>query len=167
MAVVAALIVGCGSVTRTLRVTSEPSGAEILIDGRIVGTTPYEEIFLSHGVRRCELRHEGYRRLVVALDVERPWWQVFPLSFVTDVLWPVDLHDDHAFALELVPIGSSRAGFADAEDAYERYQAVKRFMKARQEAFAGHRGGASDADTPDPQGDGQPAPDADAGSGDP
>lgn len=147
MALVAALLVGCGGVTRTLRIASDPPGAQVVLDGRPVGTTPYEEVFLSHGVRRCELRLDGYRRLVVALDVARPWWQVFPLSFVTDVLWPVPLRDDHAFNLELLPVGSTRAGFADAEDAFDRFQAVKRFMKAREEAFAAHRGGTS-ADEP-------------------
>ena len=88
-----ALLPAC--VTRKLFVNSEPPGAEVILDGRSVGTTPYEETFLSYGVRRLELRLPGYGRHIQLVDLERPWWQVFPMSLVTDVFWPWELLDEH------------------------------------------------------------------------
>ena len=64
-----ALLPAC--VTRKLFVNSEPPGAEVILDGRSVGTTPYEETFLSYGVRRLELRLPGYGRHIQLVDLER------------------------------------------------------------------------------------------------
>jgi hypothetical protein len=88
-------------VTRKLTIRSEPLGAQVILDGRVVGTTPYEETFLSYGVRRLELRLSGFDTKTIDMHVSRPWWQVFPFSLFTDVLLPVDIHDDRDFAYQL------------------------------------------------------------------
>ena len=137
----AGLAGGCG-VTRTLHVDSSPPGATVLLDGRSVGETPYTEVFLSYGVRRLELRHEGHARDVREIDVARPWWQYFPLSFFSDLLWPAPLTDDHYVAVELIPAHRVGGEFGDAQDAFAQLQALKRLLAAREAAFHGHRPGA-------------------------
>jgi hypothetical protein len=148
-----ALTAGCG-VTRTLQIDSVPSGATVLLEGREVGTTPYSEVFLSYGVRRLELRLEGYTRDVTKIDVGRPWWQYFPASFFADLLWPQALVDEHFVAIELIPAGRVGAGFGEAQDAFAEYQALKRYLEGRDAAFHGHR-----PDSPDnPETDGESGP---------
>lgn len=143
--------------TRTLHVDSSPPGATVLLDGRPVGSTPYTEVFLSYGVRRLELRREGYARDVREIDVVRPWWQYFPLSFFSDLLSPVPLEDDHYLAIELIPADRVGGAFGDAQDAFAQLQALKCLLAARDDAFHGHRPGAyggeaeaGDADSPEP-----------------
>jgi len=128
-------------VTRTLHVDSSPAGATVLLDGRLVGETPYTEAFLSYGVRRLELRHEGHARDVREIDVVRPWWQYFPVSFFSDLLWPAPLTDDHYVAVELIPAGRVGGEFGDAQDAFAKLQALKRLLASREAAFHGHRPG--------------------------
>lgn len=152
----AGLAGGCG-VTRTLHVDSSPAGATVLLDGRPVGATPYTEVFLSYGVRRLELRHEGHARDVREIDVVRPWWQYFPLSFFSDLLWPAPLTDDHYVAVELIPAHRVGGEFGDAQDAFAQLQALKRLLAAREAAFHGHRPGAPGAPS-DPGADATPDP---------
>lgn len=162
------LTTACG-VTRTLHVDSEPAGAIVLLDGREVGTTPYSEVFLSYGVRRLELRLGGHSRDVSEVDVERPWWQYFPASFFADLLWPQALEDDHYVAIELTPAGRIGAGFGEAQDAYAEFQALKRYLAARDAAFHGHRPESPDGPTGAGESDDEaelPA-DPEAGSGPP
>jgi hypothetical protein len=77
-------------------------------------------------VRRLELRHPGRVRLLTELDIERPWWQVFPISIVTDLLVPVPLKDQHAFLFELTPVADVPMGFEQADAAYQRMLDLKR-----------------------------------------
>jgi hypothetical protein len=124
----ALLFVAPGCVTRKLFLRSEPPGAEVVLDGKVVGTTPYEETFLSYGVRRLELRLPGFQREIQSLDVERPWWQYFPMSLVTDVLWPFRIEDDHHFVVALHPyeaLGGREEAEAAALEAYEKLKALR------------------------------------------
>lgn len=51
-------------------IMSEPSGAEVTIDGRSVGTTPLEVATLSTGVHKVQLKREGYKTLERELDLK-------------------------------------------------------------------------------------------------
>lgn len=44
-----------------LTIYSSPSGAEVIVDGNVVGATPIKELNLSVGTHRLVLRKEGYR----------------------------------------------------------------------------------------------------------
>ena len=159
----AGLTGACG-VTRTLHVDSSPAGATVLLDGRAVGATPYTEVFLSYGVRRLELRHEGHARDVREIDVVRPWWQYFPLSFFSDLLWPAPLTDDHYVAVELIPAHRVGGEFGDAQDAFAQLEALKRLLAARKAAFHAHRPGAPGAAAP-PDADGAASDGVEQGDG--
>ncbi len=126
------LLVGLpGCVTRKLFIRSEPPGAEVILDGRLVGTTPYEEEFFSYGVRALELRLSGFERTFVEIDVWRPWWQVFPMSLVTDLIWPFEIVDDRTFSIPLMPykdFGGPEEAEAAAREAYEKLKALREAM---------------------------------------
>jgi|GEM_PF-2925581 formylglycine-generating enzyme required for sulfatase activity len=52
-----------------ITVTSEPYGADVLIDGKNVGKTPYVNQKISRGPHRVELRKEGYNGLVKVIKI--------------------------------------------------------------------------------------------------
>jgi hypothetical protein len=115
-------------VTRKLFIKSEPAGAQVILDGRLVGTTPYEATFLSYGVRSLELRLPGFERQFDELDVWRPWWQVFPISLITDVLWPFTIEDNRTFKIPLTvyeEFGGPEEAERAAREAYEKLKAMR------------------------------------------
>jgi len=141
-------LLGPGCVTRKIFLRSEPSGAELFLDGAPVGTTPHEREFVTYGSHRVELRMPGRERVVGVIDVERPWWQVFPISLFTDLVWPGDIEDRHEFGFTL-PLQGGGGGLEEAEAAYERLRAARE--RAREE-LEGGRGDASGAPSADAAG---------------
>ena len=53
-----------------ITIKSEPSGAEIYIDGKKVGTTPYLSEMIEFGRRRVELRKYGYEPYVKVVTIK-------------------------------------------------------------------------------------------------
>jgi eukaryotic-like serine/threonine-protein kinase len=45
----------------SLQVASEPSGARVSVDGKVVGTTPLETLAVSPGFRRVEIKYKGFQ----------------------------------------------------------------------------------------------------------
>ena len=88
---------------RTFTVTSEPPGAVLRIDDRVVGRTPYEENFDAYGKRRITLYKEGYHTLSMLVDIDAPWYGVFPLDLFSEVLLPVGWKDPHPIHVVLEP----------------------------------------------------------------
>ncbi len=56
--------------TGSLTVRSEPSGAQVLVDGQAVGVTPYTSRNLIAGRHRLELRLDGYRTVQQQVQVQ-------------------------------------------------------------------------------------------------
>jgi len=133
----AALLLSPGCVSRTLAVTSDPAGARVTIDGKFVGTTPYEQAYHSYGTRSLDLELAGYTSRHELLDVPLPWWQVFPLDVVTDLLLPLGLHDDHAFHYALQPLDPEAGTWDEARAAYAREQADLAEVRRAEAAHAG------------------------------
>ena len=110
--------------SRKLFLVTDPPGARVTVDGHVVGTTPYASEFLSYGTRRVELELDGHERRVELVDVGLPWWQVFPLDLVTDLLLPWTIEDHRRFAFTLEPIDAEEATWDDARAARERMRAL-------------------------------------------
>ena len=87
------LLFATGCVERELRVESEPSGADVWIDGRLAGKTPLVEPFIFYGTRGLELRHDGCTPVRQAVPIRAPWYQIIPLDFFFEHLWPGTLRD--------------------------------------------------------------------------
>ena len=118
---VAALTPGC--VTRKMFIKSDPPGARVMLDGEVVGTTPYEAEFVFYGTRRIDLELDGYQWLRSTVEVAQPWWQTFPVDIVTDLLWPGNIRDEQHFHYTLLPRSGEGGTFEDAQAAYERLRA--------------------------------------------
>ncbi|HTE04603.1 MAG TPA: PEGA domain-containing protein [Planctomycetota bacterium] len=124
--------------SRTLSVRSDPPGAIVVMDGKRVGTTPYDQVLDSYGTRSLDLELDGYRSRHELLDVPLPWWQFFPLDIVTDLLLPLGLHDDHVFQFALAPLDPGAGTWDDAHAAHARQQAQQAAMRRAADAVTDH-----------------------------
>jgi hypothetical protein len=88
---------------RTIRVESQPPGAKVRFDDRIVGVTPVEVPFEHYGTRRVTLYQDGYRTWSSLMAVRAPWYFAFPIDFVTEVVLPFGWKDSRTLRVELEP----------------------------------------------------------------
>ncbi|REJ90730.1 MAG: PEGA domain-containing protein [Planctomycetota bacterium] len=97
------LCAGTGCVSRRLVIRSNPPGALVELDGRQVGQTPFSTDFTYYGTREVKLSMPGYETLTVQQPVRAPWYQIFPLEFVSDNLLPFRVTDRRDFTYQLQP----------------------------------------------------------------
>ncbi len=101
-AVILCLALAAGCVERTMMIRSEPPGAPVWVDEEYAGTTPLDYSFAHYGTRGVRVgpirdetgkaRYAPQERLV---RLRAPWYQVFPVDFFAEVLWPGRIHDRH------------------------------------------------------------------------
>jgi hypothetical protein len=94
-----ALPLGC--VRRTLKITTEPPGALVHLNDQEIGRSPTEVDFTWYGDYDVVVRKEGYETLCTSWNVKAPWYQVIPMDFFAEVLWPGKVHDVHEGHFEL------------------------------------------------------------------
>jgi hypothetical protein len=124
LALLVALTLG-GCVSRKLFLKSEPPGAAVLLDGKHVGTTPWEGDYASYGARRVELELPGYNRRIETFEIEMPWWQYPVLDVVTDLVLPWTLNDDRSYSFELTAIDPEAGTWEDARAAQARMELLR------------------------------------------
>lgn len=88
-----ALIPAAGCVRRTLTIETEPQGAIVFLNDEEIGATPVSTDFTWYGDYDVVLRKEGYQALHTHVMVKAPWYQISPIDFFADVLWPGHIHD--------------------------------------------------------------------------
>jgi len=92
-----------GCVRRTLTITTEPSHALVLLNDQEVGRSAVTTDFLWYGDYDVIIRKEGYKTLKTHWNIQPPWYQVVPIDFLAEVLWPGKIHDQHHHHFELEP----------------------------------------------------------------
>jgi hypothetical protein len=103
LSIVACLVLFTGCVERKLFIHSEPTDAEVWLNGRAAGKTPLEISFNYYGTRDVELRLKGHKAVHGHVEVPAPWYQYFPFDFFTDLLWPWTIQDEHEADFVLEP----------------------------------------------------------------
>jgi hypothetical protein len=73
-----------GCMHRRLTVRSDPPGAALMVDGEEAGYTPASIDYTYYGTREITLTKEGYQTLTTPIKLKTPWYQVFPLDFISD-----------------------------------------------------------------------------------
>ena len=109
-----------GCVRRTLTIQTEPAGALIFLNDEEIGRSPVTTDFTWYGDYDLIIRQPGYDTLKTHVEVRRPWYQVLPIDFVAEVLWPQHLVDAHTFDFSLTP-----AQPTDRASLIERAQALR------------------------------------------
>ena len=93
--------VGC--VHRRVTVNSYPQGALVKVDGRDIGYTPASFDFTWYGTREVQLLMDGYETHTEMVSINTPWYQKFPLDFVSDNFLGRHVTDHRQFSFQLQP----------------------------------------------------------------
>lgn len=102
----AALLLSCsasGCMHRRFTIRSEPPGAAVLVDGEEIGFTPVSMDYTYYGTREITLIKDGYRTVTVNQKLKTPWYQVFPLEFISDNFAFTHVRDKRQMLYTLVP----------------------------------------------------------------
>jgi len=121
-----ATLAASGCVERRLFVRSDPPGAGVWIDEEYRGETPLDVTLPGYGTRRIELRKAGFERELFHERVPRPFYQWFPLDFVTEVLIPFRIRDEHRVDRRLRPEPPVTYDRAFADELLRRAEAFRR-----------------------------------------
>ena len=89
---------------KRLWIESEPSGATVVFDHQVIGTTPFEMEFIHYGTHRLGLELDGYLPYERDLLVPAPWYARFPLDIFSEVLFPIGWEDHKVAHVALEPI---------------------------------------------------------------
>jgi len=92
-----------GCVQRRLTVRTNPPGAQVYIDDYDIGTTPVSTSFIYYGTRKIRLVKDGYETLTIDQKISAPWYQYFPLDFVSENVWPGEIRDEKTLDFQLAP----------------------------------------------------------------
>jgi hypothetical protein len=97
------LLLAPGCVRRRLTVRTNPPGALVSIDNQVIGTSPAATPFTYYGTREIRVEREGFRTETLRRRFNPPWYQIPPLDFITETLWPLEIRDERIVDVELVP----------------------------------------------------------------
>ena len=102
-----ALIIGqgifSGCVRKRMTFRTNPSGAMVYVDKQPVGLTPVSTGFTYYGTRSIEVVKDGYRTEKFLRKVHAPWYQIPPLDFFSDTLWPFESRDERIIDVQMTP----------------------------------------------------------------
>ena len=92
-----------GCVHRRLTINSSPQGALVRVDGKDVGYTPASLDYTWYGTREVQLLKDGYETQTRLVRLRTPWYQVFPLDFLSDNFAGRYIRDHRRFDFRLQP----------------------------------------------------------------
>jgi hypothetical protein len=92
-----------GCVERRYVIESDPPGALVLVNGQPLGTTPVDGHFVYYGNYDFTLIKDGYQTKRFTTRIAPPWYQIPPLDFVSENLYPGKLEDVHRLRFTLEP----------------------------------------------------------------
>ncbi len=99
---------GCGlaggCVERTYTIVTLPPGAMVLENGHEIGPTPITRHFRYYGTYRFTIMANGFQTLVVDQPICAPWYEYFPLDFISENLIPWWIRDRRKFEYTLEPM---------------------------------------------------------------
>ncbi len=89
-----------------MTIRSNPPGALVYVDDYQIGTAPVSHDFVYYGTRKIRLVKDGYETLTVRQPFPLPWYEIFPLDFVSENLIPWEIRDERVVDLSMVPAAS-------------------------------------------------------------
>lgn len=93
LSVFAAATIAAGCVERRFVIESDPPGALVLMNGQPIGATPVDGHFLYYGKYQFTLIKDGYETLQVDECFNTPWYEYFPLDFISENVYPGKIED--------------------------------------------------------------------------
>ncbi len=92
-----------GCVRRRMTIRTNPPGAQVYVDDYELGPTPISTDFTYYGNRKIRLVKDGYETLTFLQPVPAPWYQIPPLDFFAENLFPGEIRDQQTFTYQLSP----------------------------------------------------------------
>ncbi len=92
-----------GCMHRRMTIRSDPPGALVMLEGKEYGYTPVAIDFTYYGTREFTLVKDGYESLTVMQKVSPPWYQRFPIDFVSDNFVPFKVTNRQEFVYQMRP----------------------------------------------------------------
>ena len=92
-----------GCVSRRLTVRTNPPGALVKLNGKRLGFSPVSTDFTYYGTYEVELIKDGYETETILQTISPPWYQRFPIDFVSDNFSPMRVTDRHEYTWPLRP----------------------------------------------------------------
>lgn len=92
-----------GCVHRRVTINSNPPGALVRIDGKDVGYTPASIDYTWYGTREVQLIMDGFETKTQLVNINAPWYQRFPLDFVSDNFLGTHVRDHRRFDISMSP----------------------------------------------------------------
>ncbi|MDG1897147.1 MAG: PEGA domain-containing protein [Fuerstiella sp.] len=103
VAAVVLMLFPTGCVHRRFTINSNPSGALVRIDGKDVGYTPASIDYTWYGTREVQLIKDGYETQTQLVNVKAPWYQHFPLDFLSENFLGTHVRDHRRFDIPMRP----------------------------------------------------------------
>jgi hypothetical protein len=102
------LLVGLGGVggcvDRRFVITTDPPGAIVYDEKNLpMGASPADRQFTYYGKYRFTLVKDGFQTQIVEENVKSPWYEFFPLDFITENLIPFPIRDVRHFHYQMQP----------------------------------------------------------------
>ena len=92
-----------GCVHRRVTINSNPAVALVRIDGKDIGYTPASIDYTWYGTREVQLLKDGYETQTQFIKIGTPWYQRFPLDFISDNFLGTHVRDHRRFDLTMQP----------------------------------------------------------------
>ena len=102
LAALGGLLLTAGCVRRSLTIRSEPPGALVYVNDRLIGESPVTYDFTWYGWHRVILRKEGYQRLDDRQELRAPLHLWIPFDLVMELL-PFPIRDARTWSYTLAP----------------------------------------------------------------
>jgi hypothetical protein len=92
-----------GCVRKRLTFRTNPAGAMVYVDKQPIGLTPVSTNFTYYGTRSVEIVKDGYRTEKFLRKIHPPWYEIPPLDFVSETLWPFENRDERIIDVQMSP----------------------------------------------------------------
>ncbi len=96
-------MVSVGCVRRRMEIRTNPAGASVYVDKKFIGSSPISTSFTYYGTREIEVVRDGFRTEKIFKKIPPPWYQIPPIDFVSEVLWPQEIRDERVVDITMVP----------------------------------------------------------------
>ena len=120
----AVLLTGCRA-QRTLKIRTNPPGAEIVLDQEILGPSPVTVEFYHYGARRITASMPNFRTHTEQVEIVPPWYARFPIDIFSEVVFPIGWRDRHVVDIELAA-GFDEIQAPDILSVLERAEIIRR-----------------------------------------
>jgi len=91
-----------GCLRPTMQITSEPTGAAVIVNGEFQGTTPVVVPFIWYWFYEVEVRRDGYKTRKARERLYAPPYYIIPLDLIAEIL-PFQFGDSRYYHYYLEP----------------------------------------------------------------